>query len=179
MTDELAEALAELAGTPHMGQLTEALARPVADLVHVVNQSSLFGRENRDAALLALTGVAQAFEDHASGPAIWASSSPADLLEWLSSSVSATREELAEWLGVSARTLARWKSQEAQPAEPELHRLRLLVRLASQLAYSYTRTGISQWLVRPMALIGGRRAVDVLSDEEAVRQLEGVAQGIR
>jgi hypothetical protein len=30
-----------------------------------------------------------------------------------------------------------------------------------------------------MALIGGRRAVDVLSDEEAVRQLEGVAQGIR
>jgi transcriptional regulator with XRE-family HTH domain len=93
------------------------------------------------------------------------------LIEWLS---GATRNEIAELLGVDARTLARWAAGEYKGKTPR--RLYIVAKLVILLKEAWTTKGVLAWFHRPRPDLGGRRPVDVIDDANLEQALLDAAR---
>jgi uncharacterized protein (DUF2384 family) len=179
MARELADAQTEALHAGLAAELGVRLSAPLSQLLHVLLSDGIHGLGNRDRARLALVGIAEAFDEYRNGSGLWAEKSAPDLVNWLLAHVAAKQEDVAQWIGVSQRTLQRWKAGASEAGHEEEDRLRSLVRLVAQLQYSYTPSGIAQWLTRPIAAIGERTALDVLNEPQTLERVEGIARKIR
>lgn len=129
-------------------------------------------------AMLAMEAVRHVFRDAADeqrpGPQTRTSTLTADLEQWLPSISTA---ELAELLGVTPKTLQRWRTLD-EPASND--RLLLVHRLAAILARSWTPAGVVAWFDRPRDSLNGETPRALLEDparqgaliELALRTLE-------
>jgi transcriptional regulator with XRE-family HTH domain len=93
------------------------------------------------------------------------------LIQWLS---GATRNEIAELLGVDARTLARWATGKYKGTTPR--RLYLVAKLVILLKEAWTTEGVLAWFKRPRPDLGGRRPIDVIDDANFEQALLGVVR---
>ena len=74
-------------------------------------------------------------------------------------------DDKADLVGVSRRTWQRWTSREGgAPAGPDLDRLRAVARATAHLRFSFTPTGVLQWLRRPHPALDGEAPVTLLAD---------------
>ncbi len=104
-----------------------------------------------------------------------------EVLAALADTVSSPQAELADLLGVSARTLQRWLSPtgSSTPTGTDAARVRVAAALAGQLRHSFTGPGVMAWFARPHPHLDGARPVDLLADPAHYPHLVRVAAGAR
>ncbi len=72
-----------------------------------------------------------------------------ELARWLVDRLDVPQRQIAEALGVNARTFGRWAS-EHEPQSPvgeEARRLRVLARLTAHLRFALTGPGVISWTI--------------------------------
>jgi uncharacterized protein (DUF2384 family) len=180
MTRELQDDLGELTASRSSPELAAVIARPVLELARaVLDTSDVDSVAARDRIALAFLAVVQTLEADEESQEIWLRSDAASLTDWLIRQLDITHEALGEWLGVSSRTIQRWVSGEVSPSSEQAPRLRALARIVAQLRFVYPPRGVAQFLKRPVAHWDQRSTVEILDDEELVRQAEAAARMIR
>jgi len=121
------------------------------------------------------------FRDIAEGGPLYKDRSTGEIARWLDAILDTSQANLAELLGVSARTFQRWIS-EAGPGGPQgedARRVRVVARIANHLRHSLTGPGVVRWFARPHPQLGGARPLDVLDDPGAADLLTTLAAGTR
>lgn len=106
---------------------------------------------------------------------------PKDVARWVVEMSGVPQSDIAELLGVSARTLQRWISptESAAPSGSDEVRLRTLARTIDQLRWSMTPAGVVSWLRRPHPGLKGRVPADLLDSEGAFAELPRLAAATR
>jgi hypothetical protein len=85
------------------------------------------------------------------------------------------QSELADLLGVDARTVRRWGTEAGHPDQ----RLTLVARLVSILTHAWTPAGVVAWFNRPRRDFDGVRPHDLLDDPANERTLIAAARSSR
>ena len=106
---------------------------------------------------------------------------PKDIARWVVENSGVPQPQIADLLGISARTLQRWisPSESAAPSGPEEVRLRTLARTIDQLRWSMTPAGVVSWLRRPHPNLKGRAPADLLETDAAYVELPRLAAATR
>jgi putative toxin-antitoxin system antitoxin component (TIGR02293 family) len=87
-----------------------------------------------------------------------------------------SQEALAQALGVSSRTVARWEEGGASPSPLALTRLRLLAEIREKASRLFKGKQAEAWLRTPNPVLGGRPPLDRLRAPgglEEIRDLLG------
>lgn len=141
-------------------ELAEARGHVITALRAIRGDAPLVDRMSD--AMLAMEAVRHVFRDAADeqrpGPATCTSTLTADLERWLPSISTA---QLAELLGVTPKTLQRWRMAE-EPVSND--RLLLVHRLTAILARSWTPAGVLAWFDRGRDALGGLAPRTLLDD---------------
>src|SRR5206468_6500644 len=74
----------------------------------------------------------------------------------------ATREEIAELVGVDRRTLARWAGRTGAPPR----RLKIVARLVAILTHNWSQDGVVEWFHRPRRELGGKSPLAFLNQDK-------------
>ncbi|MFZ0168077.1 MAG: hypothetical protein WAL64_01490 [Candidatus Dormiibacterota bacterium] len=177
MTRELQDDSGELTASRQSPALSAALARPVSELARaVLDEQELDTVHSRDRAAIAFLAVIQILEADASSRTNTTSS---ELAQQLLTELEVTHDTLGAWLRVSPRTIQRWVSKEVTPSPEQAARLQALARIVEQLRFVYPPRGINQFLQRPVERWSKRSTVQILDDEELVREAEEAVRRIR
>jgi DNA-binding transcriptional regulator YiaG len=104
---------------------------------------------------------------------------PPEIAAWLIRTVEVSDAELADTLGVAARTLRRWANGESAPSGEEAARLRILGRVVNNLRHSLTSPGVILWLNQPHASLKNKPPRELLDDRDAYQQLATLAARTR
>ena len=104
---------------------------------------------------------------------------PPEIASWLIRVVEVSDAELADTLGVAARTLRRWANGESTPSGEEAARLRILGRVVDNLRHSLTSPGVILWLNQPHASLKNKPPRDLLGDRDAYQRLATLAARTR
>jgi uncharacterized protein (DUF2384 family) len=106
---------------------------------------------------------------------------PKQIVQWLAQQTEVPQATLADLLGVSARQLQRWVSdnERSQPEGDDARKARLVARIVSQLRFVLTPGGTIDWFTWPRADLADRRPVDLLDDPAAEPNLMLVAASMR
>ncbi|MGH7234341.1 MAG: hypothetical protein ACREF7_02750, partial [Candidatus Saccharimonadales bacterium] len=83
----------------------------------------------------------------------------------------------AGWLGISTRSLERWRSHDTQPADPT--RLKALATIVAQLRFVFRPSGLAVVLTQPNPAWGGRSIIQILDDPKLVREATASARTLR
>lgn len=102
-----------------------------------------------------------------------------EIARWLIEALESGHADIAEVLGVSARTLQRWSAGTSTPAGPEVARLRLVARLVNNLRHAMTSTGALLWLREPHVDLDGRAPAALLDEPGAYLMLLQLAARTR
>lgn len=87
-----------------------------------------------------------------------------------------SRERLARLIGVSAKTVERWEARPVQPARDETRaRMAQLREIAELGAAVYGRERLADFLVAPLAELGGLTAIQLIERGEGDRVLAALA----
>jgi putative toxin-antitoxin system antitoxin component (TIGR02293 family) len=130
---------------------------------------------------LGLEQVRQALRDMVDEHAVRADRDSTELVRWLAETASVPQAELADVLGVGARTLQRWLSETdaAAPAGDDDMRLRVVARLVNHLRHSFTGHGAIRWLQRPHPQLDNAAPAELLDDETRFPELVHLAARAR
>lgn len=96
---------------------------------------------------------------------------PHELLSWLTDVTEAPRTDLAELLGVSTSTVARWLAKGSVPGSRDEARLRVVARIVANLRHSMTAEGLIEWFVSAHPDLGGRAPAAFLGESDMYPQL--------
>lgn len=99
-----------------------------------------------------------------------------DALPALRTALGLSQEALAQALGVSSRTVARWEERAAMPSPLALTRLRLLAEIREKSRSLFKGKEAEAWLRTPNPVLGGRSPLERLRAPgglEEVRDLLG------
>ncbi|MBN6812943.1 hypothetical protein [Kocuria marina] len=136
----------------------------------------------RRAPSLGRTAGAQDFEKAAEVALSALEESPVPAAEWRPMS-DILSDELAGLVGISASSLARYRSGERITPDPVAARLHVVAMVVSDLSGSYNDFGIRRWFQRPRTALGGRAPGEILSghwnpDEDEVIRVRDLARSL-
>jgi DNA-binding XRE family transcriptional regulator len=93
----------------------------------------------------------------------------------LRATLGLSQETLANILGVSWRTLARWEEGGGEPSKRVEEKLRKLRQCANSLSAAIQAERIPQWMHLPNEALGGNAPRDVLLEDEGIDRVARVA----
>lgn len=130
---------------------------------------------------LGLEQVRQALRDMLDEHPVRTDRDSKELVRWLAATTSVPQAELAEVLGVGARTVQRWLSDgdTAAPVGDDDMRLRVVARLVNHLRHSFTGHGAIRWLQRPHPQLENAAPAELLDDETRFPELVHLAARAR
>lgn len=104
-----------------------------------------------------------------------------EIARWLASQLDVPQRELADLVGVNARTFQRWASEteSSEPSGEDARRLRAVAQLAAQLRFALTGPGVIAWFTRPRDELGGHRPAELLREPAAIGELRRAARSAR
>jgi uncharacterized protein (DUF2384 family) len=130
---------------------------------------------------ISLERVRQALRDLIAEHDVAASQPAKSIARWLSDTTKVSNAELADLIGVSARTYQRWvsPSEPTEPSPDEERRLRTVARAVEQLRWSMTPMGVLRWFQMPHPALSGQTPADVLDKPAAYEELHRLAASSR
>jgi uncharacterized protein (DUF2384 family) len=104
-----------------------------------------------------------------------------ELVVWLLDLHEVPRAELARILGVPPTTMRRWADPAApsSPKGPDARRVRVLAKIVNQLRWSFSPSGVIEWLERPHPALKGEAPRTLLDDPEGGQTLLRLAASTR
>lgn len=101
-----------------------------------------------------------------------------DIMELTISQLSVPQTKYAELLGVSPRTLHRWRSGQTKPSHQDAARIRFVGKLVSKLSHYLTKPGVYAWFYHEHTQLK-KRPVDLLGDPSNEYYLLSLVEAVR
>ena len=102
-------------------------------------------------------------------------------IEIIKEEVGLSQREVADIVGASSRTVARWASGESLPRGALKERILELAAIADMLRKVMTPDAASAWLFGPNPLLGHRRPLELIRSGEYQRvidAIDAIAEGV-
>lgn len=139
------------------------------------------GRVRRRELRAPLERARQALRDLIVNEPVMDDKAATELVIWLLELHQIPRTELARVLGVAPKTLQRWADPEtaSSPKGAEARRVRVLAKVVNQLRWSFSPTGVIEWLERPHPALKGEEPRTLLDDPDGGATLLRLAGATR